>query len=93
MNFNIKFLNGFGGLLGKIALMLTKFLPIYIVVFIAYGDRFLPSPLSDFSTNTRNAINGALLGSSGDSNLKNDKYNNKKSDKIIEEVEKKNKDR
>lgn len=93
MNFNIKFLNDFGGLLGKIVLMLTKFFPIYIVLFIAYGDRFLPSPLSDFSINTRNTINGALLGSSGDSNLKNDKYNNKKNDKIIEEVENKNRDK
>lgn len=88
MNFNIKFLNGFWSLLGKTTLILGKFLPIYIVIFIACGDRFLPSPLSDFSFNIRNTINGALVGSFDENKLKNSKYNNKKSDKIIEEVAK-----
>lgn len=88
MNFNIKFLNGFWSLLVKTTLILSKFLPIYIVLFIAYGDRFLPSPLSDFSFNTRNTINRALVGSFDENKLKNSKYNNKKSDKIIEEVDK-----
>lgn len=89
MNFKIKFLSGFWGMLGNFSLTLCKFIPVYIIVFIAYGDRFLPSPLSDASFNIRNGVNQALVGSLNKDSFKNDKYNNKKHDKIIEEVQKK----
>ncbi|WP_373478857.1 hypothetical protein [Geminocystis sp.] len=85
-NFNIQFLNGFGGLLGKLAILLGKFFPIYILIFIAYGDSFLPSPLSDLSYNTRTKINEVLLGSVNTDKLKNNKYNNKKNDKVVEDT-------
>ncbi|WP_017292380.1 hypothetical protein [Geminocystis herdmanii] len=88
MNVNIKFLNGFGGLLKNISIKLVQFFPVYMIVFVAYGDKFLPSPLSDFSANTRNTINGTLMGAFNEDMLQNDKYNNKKSDKVLEELEK-----
>jgi hypothetical protein len=88
MNVNIKFLNGFGGLLKNIGIKLIQFFPLYMLIFIAYGDKFLPSPLNDFSANTRNTINGILVGSFNEDMLDNNKYNNRKSDKIMEEVEK-----
>ncbi|MBL1208461.1 hypothetical protein [Geminocystis sp. GBBB08] len=91
MILNIKVFNGFTGLMGKIGSMLIKLSPIYIIIFIACGDRFLPSPLSDLSANTRNTINGILVGSFNKDIIKNDKYNNKKTDKIIKEVENSNK--
>ncbi|BAQ65728.1 hypothetical protein GM3709_2493 [Geminocystis sp. NIES-3709] len=62
-----------------------------MILLIAYGDRFLPSPLSDFSANTRNTINKVLVGSFNEDVLENNKYNNKKTDKVIKEVEGKNK--
>jgi hypothetical protein len=86
MNFNIKLFNGFWGLLGNIALKLSKLFPVYIILFIAYGDLFLPSPLSDFSLNTRNTINRVLVNSFNENLPKNNKYNNKKSDTIIKEL-------
>jgi hypothetical protein len=88
MNVNIKFLNGFGGLLKNTGIKLIQFFPLYMLVFIAYGDKFLPSPLNNFSTNTRNTINGILTGSFNGQMLENNKYNNQKTDKIMEEVEK-----
>lgn len=87
MNVNIKFLNGFGGLLKNIGFKLVQFFPVYMIVFVAYGDKFLPSPLSDFSANTRNTINGILVGSFNEDMLENNKYDNKKTDRIIKEVE------
>lgn len=90
MKINIKILNGFWSLLGSIVIKLLQLFPLYIIIFIAYGDKFLPSPLSDFSTNTRNTINKVLVGSFNEDALKNNKYNNKKIDKLIEDVEKQN---
>ena len=93
MNLNIKALNGFWGLLGNIGLKLVQLFPVYLIVFIAYGDRFLPSPLSNFSYNTRNTINRVLVGSFNKDMLENNKYNNKRTDKVIEEVEKKSQEK
>ncbi|MGI0482489.1 hypothetical protein ACN4EE_17110 [Geminocystis sp. CENA526] len=89
MNVNIKFFNGFGGLLKNIGIKLVQLFPVYMIVFIAYGDKFLPSPLNNFSANTRNTINSVLVGAFRDDILENNKYNNKKTDKVIEEVERK----
>lgn len=87
MNVNIKFFNGFGGLLKNIGIKLVQLFPVYMIVFIAYGDKFLPSPLSNFSANTRNTINSVLVGAFRDDILENNKYNNKKSDEVLKEVE------
>lgn len=88
MSINMKFLDGFGGLLKYIGVKLIQFFPIYALIFIAYGDKFLPSPLSDFSANTRNTINGILVGSFNEDMLQNNKYDNKKTDRILKELEK-----
>lgn len=87
MNINLKFLDGFGGLLKYIGIKLIQFFPIYALIFIAYGDKFLPPPLSDFSVNTRNTVNGILVGSFDKDMLQNNQYNNKKSDKVLKELE------
>lgn len=91
MGLNLKFFNGFGSLMGGIGLGLVKLSPIYLVIFVAYGDRFLPNPLKQWSYNTRETINGVLVGSFNQDMLKNSKYNNKKTDEIIKEIEEKQK--
>lgn len=90
MKLNLKFLHGFWGLLGNISQKLVKFIPLYILVFIAYGDSFLPEPLADASYQTRTRINNVLKGAFIEKvmdNLENENYNNKRLDKIIDEVE------
>lgn len=84
---NLKFLNGFGSLMGGMALRLLKLSPVYVIVFVAYGDKFLPSPLSQWSYNTRTTINSVLVGSFNEDILQNDKYNNKKSDEVLKQLE------
>jgi len=86
---NLKFFNGFGSLLGGMAIRLVKFFPVYVIIFIAYGDKFLPSPLNQWSYNTRTTINSVLVGSFNENILQNNKYNNKKSDEIIKQIENK----
>jgi len=91
VNFDLKFLHGFWGLLGNISSKLLLFSPVYILIFIAYGDSFLPDPLGNASYQVRTKINNVLTGSfieSVEENLENDKYNNDRNDKIIEQVEK-----
>lgn len=88
---NLKFLNGFGSLMGGMGLRLIKFFPVYIIIFIAYGDKFLPRPLNQWSYNTRTSINSVLVGSFNKDILKNNKYNNKKADELIKEIENKGK--
>ncbi len=83
----LKFFNGFWGLTKKFGLGLVKLAPVYVLVFIAYGDAFLPSPLSDASFKTRTTINSLLVGKFPKDVLKNEKYNNKRIDKVIEETE------
>ncbi len=84
---NFKFLNDFGNLMGGMALRLLKFFPVYIIIFVAYGDRFLPRPLNQWSYNTRTSINSILVGSFNQNILQNDKYNNKKSDEVLNQLE------
>lgn len=88
IDMNVKFLNGFGSLMGGMALRLLKFFPIYIIIFIAYGDKFLPRPLSQWSYNTRSTINSVLVGSFNEDILQNNKYNNRKSDEVLRQLEK-----
>lgn len=88
MGLNLKFFNGFGGLVKKIGLKLTQLSPLYILIFIAYGDNFLPKPLSDASFATRNTINRILTGLINDDMLENTKYDHKKTDQVIEKTEK-----
>lgn len=39
------------------------FMIISTLIFIAWGDAFLPRPLKDYSRNTRNKIQNVLIGS------------------------------
>jgi hypothetical protein len=89
MILNLKFFHGFGGLIKRIIIKLTQLSPLYVLVFIAYGDSFLPQPLSDASYNTRTTINNLLTSFSPDDILDNNKYDNKKRDKLIKEIEEK----
>ena len=84
-------LNGTGNLVRNITIKLIQFFPVYGIIFIAYGDRFLPPPMSNWSYTSRTSINQILLGSFPTDAIKNNKYNNKKSDQLIEEVENKRK--
>ncbi len=83
----IPVLNGLGGLLGKIGIKLAQLTPIYIFILIAWGDKFLPYPLSKASYYTRNSINNVLTGFIKEDTLKNNKYNNQKTDEIIKQTE------
>ncbi|HIK36402.1 MAG: hypothetical protein NZ901_07395 [Geminocystis sp.] len=82
---NLSFLNGFGSLMRALGVALMKFGPVYFLIFIAYGDKFLPSPLKQWSYNTRTTINSVLIGSVNLEGLRNTKYNNKRSDQIVDE--------
>ncbi len=84
----IKLLNGSGSLIRSIFVRLFQLLPVFLIVAIAYGDKFLPYPLNSWSYQTRTKINNALVGSFDEDVLENNKYNNKKTDEIIEQVEK-----
>lgn len=86
-------LNGAGSLFKSVVIKLVQFFPVYGIIFIAYGDRFLPPPMSNWSYTSRTSINQILLGSFPGDAIKNNKYNNKKSDKLIEDLENKNKNR
>ena len=81
------FFNGFWRLLRKIGLRFSQLSPLYVLVFIAYGDAFLPEPLSDASHSTRTKINEILRGSFIKGFLENDKYDNSKSDELIDQIE------
>lgn len=87
MGLNLKFLNGFGGLTRKILIKLTQLTPLYVLIFIAYGDSFLPPPLSNASYVTRTKIYSILTNVAPEDTLKNDKYNNKQIEKVIKETE------
>lgn len=88
MRFKLKFFNGFWGLFKRIGLKLTQLSPLYILVFIAYGDAFLPKPLSDASFTTRTTINKIFTGLIDEDMLENNKYNNQKTDELMEKTEK-----
>ena len=81
--------NSAGSFVRSITVRLIQFFPVYGIIFIAYGDRFLPPPMSQWSYTSRTTINQILLGSFPEDALQNYKYNNKKGDKLIEEIEKK----
>ena len=83
----MKFFNGFWGLLKKIGLRLVQFSPVFVLVFIGYGDSFLPEPLSGASLTTRTKINEFLRGSFTKHFLENDKYDNNRNNEVIEQVE------
>lgn len=87
MKVKLDFLNGFWGLMAKIGINLAKLTPLYIFLIIAYGENFLPSPLSNFTRNTRITINNVLVGVFPKDALQNNKYNNKSNEKVIEETE------
>lgn len=79
----------------NLGLKLLQFSPVLMIIFIGYGDRFLPSPMNNWSYNIRTGINNTLINGfekQADEHLKNNKYNNKKIDKVIEDVEQKNKE-
>lgn len=91
LNFNFTFFHGFWSFLANISLKIISFIPLYILIFIAYGDGFLPEPLANASYQTRTKINNILLGTFMEKvidNLENDNYNNKTIDKITEKGEK-----
>jgi hypothetical protein len=90
LNLKFTFLHGFWSLLGNISVKVISFIPLYILIFIAYGDGFLPEPLANASYQTRTKINQILLGTFMEKvidNIENDKYNHQKIDKITEETE------
>ena len=80
-------LNGIGGVIRNVTIKLIQLIPLYILVFILWGDRFLPQPLNQLSYKTRNSFNKVLIGAFKLDKLQNNKYNNQKSDRLIEEIE------
>jgi hypothetical protein len=84
---SINFFNGFWGLLKRTSVRLTQLIPLYILVFIAYGDAFLPQPLSDASHITRTKINNFLRGAFLEDVLENNKYNNTRNEQLIKNTE------
>ncbi len=62
-------------------------MPMFVLIFIGYGDSFLPEPLSTASLTTRTKINQVLRGSFNKGFLENDKYDNNRNNEIIDQVE------
>lgn len=58
---------------------------VLAVVFIGFGDKFLPQPLSGASLQTRTALNNFMLGLFPKKNIKNQ---NDERNKQIEDFEK-----
>lgn len=81
-------MNSFGSFVRTTTIKLLQFSPLILIVFVAWGDRFLPAPLNSWSYSTRSQVNGVLKNSFGDDAIKNDSYNNKKSDRLVDEIEK-----
>jgi K+-transporting ATPase A subunit len=75
----------FKDILVSFFVLLLKLSPLIAVIFISTGDKFLPSPLSDYSVQARTNINNFLL----DLFPKDvdNRYNNKRSDEIIKQIE------
>jgi hypothetical protein len=73
--------------------MLTKgrltFLFLVFLIFIGFGDSFLPQPLSGYSFHTRTSINNFVIGMVPGWKPKTQPY--KSTEKAIEETEKGNK--
>ncbi len=64
--------------------LLIKYSPIIFLVFMAYGDQFLPEPLNKFSLETRTRVNDILMiGSNRDDSQNINRR--KKTDNIIED--------
>ena len=80
-------LNQIGGVVRNVSIKFVQLTPIYIIVFIMWGDSFLPQPLDRYSYNTRTSLNNFLVASFNPEKLENNKYNNKKSDQLIKEIE------
>ncbi|AFZ47707.1 hypothetical protein Cyast_1751 [Cyanobacterium stanieri PCC 7202] len=67
-------------------LFLLKTSPFLLVIFIGFGDQFLPQPLSKTSRDVRNSITNALSIGENSEVLENNKYNNNRSDQIIKDL-------
>ncbi|AUC59693.1 hypothetical protein AA637_00415 [Cyanobacterium sp. HL-69] len=67
-------------------LFLLRTSPLLLIVFIAFGDQFLPEPLSKTSYHLRTSITSALSIEEKSDVLDNSKYNNRRGDKIVEEL-------
>jgi hypothetical protein len=86
----IRIFNGAGSLIRNISLRLIQLAPVYLIIFVAYGDRFLPSPVDFWSYKIRTSINNILVGkveNELDDNFKNSKFNENRIERITEETE------
>lgn len=62
--------------------------PLLLILFIAFGDRTLPDPWGRTSYNLRNSITNALSIEDNSDVLNNTKYNNRRGDRVVEELSK-----
>ena len=61
-----------------------KILPLVILIFIGFGDRFLPQPLNGYSYKTRATINQFIVGLFPGKDLRNPYQN---SDDAVKQAE------
>ncbi|MBF2057440.1 MAG: hypothetical protein IGQ45_09500 [Cyanobacterium sp. T60_A2020_053] len=83
-----KFVGNVTSLTGYGLFYLLKISPLLLIVFIGFGDKFLPTPFKETSFNTRSAITNVLSAEKKPDHLKNTKYNNKRTDQIVDELSK-----
>lgn len=83
-----KFVSNVTSLSGYGLFYLLKISPLLLIVFIGFGDKFLPTPLKEASFNTRSTITNILSAEKKPDNLKNTKYNNKRTDQIVNDLSK-----
>lgn len=81
-----KFTNDMSTLLLHTMIFLLKSSPFLLVIFIGFGDQFLPQPLSKTSRDIRNSITNILSIDENSKVLENNKYNNNRTDQIIKDL-------
>jgi hypothetical protein len=87
----LRIFNGAGSLIRNSVIKLLQLSPVYCLLFIAYGDRFLPAPAGDWSYNIRTTINNVLIGSFEqglEDKIENSKFKENRLEKITNEVDK-----
>lgn len=87
MKTSTKFFQDFITLITQRAIRWSPVFLTLLVIFVACGDLFLPEPYSNQSYTYRKKVNEFMANLFSGNALVNDKYNNKRIDNKIKQVE------
>jgi len=86
ITFARKFISNSRFLVSATVIFLIKYSPIIFLVFMAYGDQFLPEPLNKFSRDTRTTVNDILTIGSDEDSSQPHRNRPRKTDEILENM-------